>query len=77
MNDSKSMVLGTFANKMDAENAIKDLERNGYNPKEDISFISYDKSKSEDIAESTGARVGDSAATGAGIGAGVGEELVF
>ena len=74
MNDKK-LILGTFTNQNDAQDAIKDLENQGYNPKEDISFVSTDKSTNESMAESTGAKVAGGAASGAGIGAAIGGGL--
>ena len=57
-------VLGVFANRDDAEDAINRLEADGYNPK-DISIVMKDHKTAEYIRDNTGADV----ATGGVLGA--------
>jgi len=65
------MVLGTFTNRADAENAIGELKTQGYNAK-DISIIMKDKGEAKAMGESTGVAVADGAASGATTGGVIG-----
>ena len=61
------MILGIFVNRDDAEEAIVQLEEQGYNPK-DISFIMQDREQAKEMAESTGSSVASGAVGGATTG---------
>lgn len=65
------MVLGVFADRANAEDAIAALEDKGYNPK-DISIMMKDAGEAREVAESTGADVAGGAVSGATTGAVVG-----
>src|SRR5258708_833576 len=62
-----SMVLGVFDDRMNAEDAIMELERLGYNPK-DISIMMRDRHVAESLATDTGASVAGGAVSGAATG---------
>lgn len=64
-------VLGIFADKSAAEDAINELEEAGFSPK-DISIVMQDKASSEKLAADTGTSVADSTVTGATTGAALG-----
>lgn len=64
-------VLGVFHDRVNAEDAISELEDAGYNPK-DISIIMRDSKDAASFAEATGTDVATGAATGATTGAVVG-----
>jgi hypothetical protein len=64
----KTVVLGVFSQRNDAEDAINELRENGYNPK-DISIVMKDRSEGERLAGDTGADVAGGAVTGATTGA--------
>ncbi len=70
MRDVKT-VIGMFTNNEDAEGALTELQRNGYNPK-DISLIMRDTKTAERLSEDTGVDIGEGAASGAATGAVVG-----
>jgi hypothetical protein len=67
VNIMAKMVLGVFADRINAEDAIMSLEDHGYNPK-DISIIMKDRAASQEIANNTGASVAEGAVTGATAG---------
>lgn len=62
-----AMVLGVFATRTHAEDAITELERDGYNPK-DISIVMSDTQEGERLAHDTGVTVGESTVSGATTG---------
>lgn len=64
-------VLGIFQNRINAEDAIQDLESLDYNPK-DISIIMKNQEEAHEIAHDTGATVVDGAVSGAVTGGVVG-----
>jgi hypothetical protein len=66
-----NMVLGVFANRTEAEDAIDDLKDAGYNPK-DISIVMKDTAEGQAVASNTGANVASGAATGATTGGVIG-----
>jgi hypothetical protein len=61
------MVLGVFSEKLDAEDAIQELEDHGFNPK-DMSIIMKDRAEGEAFAQNTGTNVAEGALTGATTG---------
>ncbi len=61
------MILGVFSDSDNAENAIGDLERLGYDPK-DLSIVMRDTVEGKRVADATGASVAESAASGATTG---------
>lgn len=65
------LVLGIFANKTDAEDAIEELKDIGYNAK-DMSIVMRDANDVKDVADATGASVADSAVAGATTGGVIG-----
>jgi hypothetical protein len=65
------MVLGVFGDRIDAEDAIQELEDRGFNPK-DMSIIMKDKGESESFARDTGTSVAEGALTGATTGGVIG-----
>lgn len=65
------MVLGVFHDRTQAEDAISELERLGYNPK-DISIVMRDQGQAEELAADTGADVVGGATTGAVTGGALG-----
>ncbi len=65
------IVFGLFDNRADAEEAIGNLERLGYNPK-DISVIMRQSEEAERVRRDTGASVTSSVATGATTGGAIG-----
>ena len=64
-------VIGIFADREDAEDAIVSLKQEDYNPK-DISIIMRDSQESQDFTHSTGTNVVGGATTGATTGAVIG-----
>lgn len=64
-------LIGIFTQREDAEDAIKELEDSGYNPK-DISIVMKDSRVASEISDSTGASTGEAAAGGAVTGAVIG-----
>ena len=64
-------VLGVFPKRKDAEEAIKHLEEDGYNPK-DISIVMKDSGEKKTLEDNTGANVAGGALSGATTGAVVG-----
>lgn len=64
-------MIALFTEKDDAEGTIKELEKNGYSPK-NVSLIMKDDKKASQMAKETGAGVGEGAASGAATGAAVG-----
>lgn len=65
------MVLGIFANRNLAEDALVTLEDNGYNPK-DISIVMREKAEADEMARDTGANVTGGAISGVTTGGVVG-----
>lgn len=61
-------ILGIYDNRVHAEDAITDLERNGYNPK-DISIVMRDQAGARETASKTGAGVLEGTAAGTATGA--------
>lgn len=61
-------VLGIFSDRVNAEEAIGNLEEAGYNPK-DISIVMKDKSEGEKLASNTGADVAEGTVAGVTSGA--------
>lgn len=66
-----TIVLGVFSDKINAENAISELEARDYNPK-DMSILMKDTAQAREVADDTGASVTEGAVKGAGTGAVVG-----
>ena len=64
-------VLGIFADRPFAENALTQLEEAGYNPK-DMSIVMKDQATAQHIASNSGANVTGGALSGAATGAVVG-----
>lgn len=60
-------VLGIFSDTQDAENALSELEENGFNPK-DISIVMRDQREARKVGENTGAKVTAGAVSGATTG---------
>jgi hypothetical protein len=65
------MVLGIFRLREEAEDAINELERLGYNPR-DISIVMRDRGEAEGLADDTGASVMGGTVSGATVGGAVG-----
>jgi hypothetical protein len=65
------MVIGVFAERDDAEDAIDELKTAGYDPK-DISIMMKNDRDSEDFADTTGTNVADGAVSGATTGGVIG-----
>jgi uncharacterized membrane protein len=65
------MVFGIFTDRTNAEEAINELQEQGFNPK-DISIIMKNKEDAEVIHTNTGASVADSTLSGAATGAAIG-----
>ncbi len=65
------MVFGVFSERMHAEDAINELESEGFDPK-DISIVMQNKDEADVIHTNTGASVAGSAASGATTGAAIG-----
>lgn len=61
------MILGVFGDSNNAERAISDLERLGYDPK-DLSIVMKDRDEARHVADATGATVAEGAASGATTG---------
>ncbi len=64
-------ILAVFATHADAEAAINDLQKNGYQPK-DISVVMKDSTEAKVVATNTGAAVAGDTAAGAATGGIVG-----
>src|SRR5258706_9338553 len=64
-------IFGVFNDRVNAEDAIAELEKTGYSPK-DISIIMKEGTERERFANDTGTNVAGSAATGATTGAVIG-----
>lgn len=64
-------ILGIFAERTDAEEAINHLEKDGYNPK-NISIVMKDSGEQTQLENNTGANVAGGALSGATTGAVVG-----
>lgn len=64
-------ILGVFSDRINAENAISELESKDYNPK-DMSILMKDNTQAKEMAEDTGASVAEGAVKGASTGAVVG-----
>lgn len=64
-------VLGIFPQENDAEDAIAELQKKGFNPK-DISIVMKDKRQQHVVEENTGANVAEGTLSGATTGAVVG-----
>jgi len=67
----KKMIFGVFAERENAENAINELEHEGFDPK-NISIVMKNEDDAKVIENNTGADVAGGAATGATTGAVVG-----
>jgi hypothetical protein len=65
------MVFGIFESRVGAEDAIAELEEEGFNP-EDVSIVMKDKAEAEAIRDKTGASVAEGAVSGAATGAAIG-----
>ncbi len=65
------VVLGVFAHRHHAEEAINELEEMGLEPK-DISIVMRDTAEADEVAQDTGASVAGSAASGATTGGVIG-----
>ena len=65
------MIFGVFTERENAENAINELEHEGFDPK-NISIIMKNQDDAKEIENNTGANVTEGAATGAATGAVVG-----
>jgi len=61
-------VLGLFNNRVDVEEAINKLDKEGYE-RSDVSIIMRDKSEADNISDDTGADVAGGAVSGATTGA--------
>lgn len=61
------MIFGVFTEKVNAENAINELEHDGFDPK-NISIVMKDDQDAQVIKNNTGANVTEGATTGAVIG---------
>lgn len=61
-------VFGIFKDRIQAEDAINELEEKGYNPK-DMSIVLRDTAAAEEIENNTGANVAGGTASGAATGA--------
>jgi hypothetical protein len=71
VNRKMSVVLGVFNHSDKAEEALIQLEAEGYNPK-DMSIVMKDRGEAHRVADNTGANVAEGALGGAGTGAVVG-----
>jgi hypothetical protein len=69
--DMNYTVLGIFEDRDNVEEALLELDRNGYKGR-DISIVMKDTKEGEEVAMSTGAKVTGGAATGATTGALIG-----
>lgn len=67
----QKLVIGVFNEETNAQNALHDLEKHGFNPK-DLSVIMKDRDKADEVVEGTGATVVGNAATGAAAGGALG-----
>lgn len=65
------MIFGVFNERDNAEEAISELESEGFNP-DDISIIMKNKTEAESIRDNTGARVAEGSVSGAATGAAIG-----
>ena len=65
------MILGIFTEKVDAQDAILELESQGYNPR-DISIVMQDKGEATQLADDTGASVSEGIVSGAATGGTIG-----
>lgn len=65
------VILGVFSNRVNAENAISELEAQSYNPK-DMSILMKDSKEAKVISDNTGASVAEDTMKGASTGAVVG-----
>jgi len=65
------MILSTFSEKTHAEDAINDLEKRGFNPK-DISIVMKSTEEATTVVENTGASVADGMTAGATTGGVIG-----
>lgn len=61
-------VLGIFADRADAEDAINELSDDGYDPK-DISIVLKDQREGEELSDNTGANVASGTVSGLATGA--------
>jgi hypothetical protein len=61
-------VAALFRDRVDAERAINELRRSGFDPQR-VSVMARDRERARDVAGDTGADTGTGAATGAGVGA--------
>jgi uncharacterized membrane protein len=61
------MILGVFGDSDHASQAISDLEKLGYDPK-DVSIVMKDHAEARKVSDATGATVVDNAASGATTG---------
>lgn len=67
----KKTIIGVFINKIDAEEAIAELEVHGFNPR-DMSIVMKDARTGEEIEQNTGANMAGGAVTGVTTGGVIG-----
>lgn len=66
------LITGVFHEMSDASNAVSQLRAAGFSESE-ISVLTSDSSKHDSFALTTGSKVGEGAAVGAGVGLGIPE----
>jgi hypothetical protein len=71
MENTKSMLLAVFLDRVQADDAINALASEGYRP-HDISVIMRDKVEREKLVDNTGAHVAESAVSGVATGGALG-----